>query len=381
MIALSLLVSFLGCDAAKPKVDRDSEGSADNGGDDSPTGLVEGDACDPAADLCPETTACCTECCESDKTPVCTLTEEDACPLPDLSVDQPRLEAGMFEEWRYFEEDDCAIVEGCVVSSGWRRLLRFDLTTPNYGTADLRFGDPTDNPLFHYSECHRHFHFDGYAAYSLQDAEANEVAAGHKQAFCLLDYEPWTEDARNRGQYTCENQGISEGWADTYGSYLDCQWVDITDVPAGTYALHTAVNIDNVLPELDYTNNSADANYTVIDPAEMPAVTEACSGTGEGDSRDCGWTLAGNFTCTPGEPVDVACSGACEGTCVGDPVMRVCDGADNPCFSYQALGSADDTCDKCPVVPVTCPAGGVVTVLTGEWSTDDGLATCDVVLE
>lgn len=358
--------------------------TADTPADDSPEpALAEGAACDPADDRCGAGTACCTECCEATNTPVCTATIDGACPLPDLAADTPRLQESLVEEWKYFAEDDCAIAEGCILSGGWRRLLRFDLTTPNYGSADLKFGDPTGNPLFHYSECHDHFHFDGYARYQLLDAGQNEVARGHKQAFCLLDFEPWTDGARKRPRYTCENQGISQGWADTYDSYLDCQWIDITDVAAGTYTVHAAVNVDSIVPELDYSNNTADASYTVVDPEDLPAVTEACAGSGTTEARDCGWQVAGNYTCTPGEPVDVGCTDGCGDACVGDPVMRVCEGADNPCFSWQALGNDDDACGTthCPVVPITCPAGGVVTVLTASWRASDGPATCDPVLE
>lgn len=54
-----------------------------------------------------------------------------------------------------FAADSCALVEGCGAAPGTRRRLRFDTTTPNYGTADLYFGNPSGVPLFHYSECHQ----------------------------------------------------------------------------------------------------------------------------------------------------------------------------------------------------------------------------------
>lgn len=386
LLSLGLAPLLLACHPHSDSTDG-SNGNDDTA-DTSPPALALGEACDPATDRCDEGSACCTECCEGENTPVCTATINDACPLPDLAADATRLQDGLVEEWAYFAEDDCAIIEGCVLTSGWRRLLEFDLTTPNYGTADVKFGDPSDNPLFHYSECHDHFHFDGYAKYSLLGG-AQEVAEGHKQAFCLMDYEPWTEDARARPHYSCERQGISAGWADTYGGYLACQWIDITDVPAGTYTVHATVNFESIIPELDYENNVAEATWTVVDPVDLPSVTDACDtpagrgDVGQDETRDCGWTLDGNYTCTPGEPVTASCSGGCDGTCVGDPVMRVCEGPDNPCYSYQALGSDDDSCGTthCPVVSVTCPAGGVVTVLTASWKSSSGPATCDPVVE
>jgi len=52
---------------------------------------------------------------------------------------------------------------------------------------------------------------------------------GHKQAFCLRDTTQMVSGVA--GKYHCGNQGISAGWADTYGAELDCQWLDVTAVP------------------------------------------------------------------------------------------------------------------------------------------------------
>ena len=55
------------------------------------------------------------------------------------------------------------------------------------------------------------------------------------------------------------NQGIGLGCQDTYGSGLDCQWIDITGVVDGTYQVEVRVNPDGDLAELDDTNNVATA--------------------------------------------------------------------------------------------------------------------------
>ena len=155
----------------------------------------------------------------------------------------------------------CALLEGCVGGTGLRTIVRFDTITPNNGSKDLTMGVPANHPdLFHFSACHSHYHFDDYAVYGLYDG-GSQVAAGHKQAFCLLDWNSWAWPDQYTGNFTCSNQGISTGWQDVYGGYLDCQWIDVTGVPDGDYTLRISVNVpgnESALPTLverDFTNN------------------------------------------------------------------------------------------------------------------------------
>jgi hypothetical protein len=165
--------------------------------------------------------------------------------LPDIAIDGARAAASMKIQPQNFKATDCALVEGCVDAPGRRRLLRFDTVTPNFGAVDLFRGDPRTSPnLFEYSACHGHYHLKGYADYDLLDRAGNVVASGHKQAFCLEDLEQACSSAP-ASKYTCAYQGITTGWADVYGSYLDCQWVDITDVDTTTqhdFVLRIRVN-------------------------------------------------------------------------------------------------------------------------------------------
>ena len=109
------------------------------------------------------------------------------------------------------------------------------------------------NPLFEYSDCHEHHHFAGYASYELVGADG-VVVTGHKQAFCLLD--SIQRDLSVQGpRYSCTNQGITAGWADSYPAFLPCQWIDITGVTPGAYTLRITVNPMRVFEEADYTNN------------------------------------------------------------------------------------------------------------------------------
>ena len=80
------------------------------------------------------------------------------------------------------------------------------------------------------------------------------MITGHKQAFCLMDSLQIAGEA-GEGKYHCENQGITQGWADVYGRYLDCQWIDVTSVAPGDYTLEIEVNPEHLFAESDLTND------------------------------------------------------------------------------------------------------------------------------
>ncbi|MEO5581243.1 MAG: lysyl oxidase family protein [Saprospiraceae bacterium] len=176
--------------------------------------------------------------------------------LPDLTIDSARLKSSAVVKNAVFKTNDCALVEGCVGGTGKRKLLRFDVATPNIGTADLVLGDPSSSSLFLYSACHRHYHFSGYAKYELLNSSDVTIITGRKQAFCLEDYAKYATNA-GPGKFTCSNQGITVGWQDIYGSYLDCQWLDITDLAPGNYKLRVSINPEATLLESNYANNVA----------------------------------------------------------------------------------------------------------------------------
>ena len=213
-----------------------------------------------AAEQCPTDRQCGDNCCPAGSECV-----NGTCPLPDIWVEQDTLQDSLSISTKNIGPNDCVLVEGCVDASGTRTLLRFDTETPNTGAGDLHFGRPTDNPdVFVWSECHGHYHFDSYAWYDLRDSNGTIVATGHKQAFCLMDFNVHDDPiSAGPSEYDCSYQGISAGWADTYGAYLDCQWVDVTDVPPGTYELTVRLNTDRIVAEEDYDNNEATATVTI----------------------------------------------------------------------------------------------------------------------
>lgn len=227
--------------------------------------LPLGAECDPEADTCVEGALCCAPCCATGAVAVCSAVgEAGRCPLPDLSIDEDRALEHLRLDTMTVAEDACAVEEACVDAPGERRLLRFTTTTPNLGEMALELGDPSSDPeRFEYSTCHAHYHFRGYMEVSLE-GEHGVVLSTQKQAFCLMDSEPWGAPPEGP-RYHCGFQGISLFWADTYAADLDCQWLDVTDVPPGTYTMRMVVDPEDQFPEVDELDNELSF------PVEIPA--------------------------------------------------------------------------------------------------------------
>src|SRR5436190_13863889 len=183
--------------------------------------------------------------------------------LPDLVIYGPS--ANPYIDYITFAADSCEVREGCA-SPGVRRLLHFECESRNRGTSDLIFGDPANNPLFEYDPCHGHYHFGEYAQYRLLTTGGAVVLTGHKTGFCLEDTIRWSSTAGTTRKYNCGYQGIQVGWADRYTYDVPCQWLDITDVPPGTYILEMTVDPNNIIPESNEDNNVA--QVTVDIPAD-----------------------------------------------------------------------------------------------------------------
>ncbi len=280
---------------------------------------------------CTDERSCGAECC-----PLGSQCENGTCPLPDLSIDTDYLIQSTEIVLRDFSAESCSLQEGCVGMAGERKLLRFSLRTPNTGDGDLFLGDPSGNTLFEYSTCHDHYHFTGYAEYRLIDSAGQVAATGHKQAFCLLDYDPLFDGA-GPAKYTCQFQGIQKDWSDIYESTLPCQWVDITGVPGGDYQLEVRVNFDHILAETDFTNNDTVVPVTIPGdscPNGCRAADAMCCAAGD----PCGWGADGSCDCGGFYSWDAPdCSEclACETTttCIGGCTLNagMCCDATNPC--------------------------------------------------
>lgn len=202
------------------------------------------------------------------------------------------------------------------------------------------------------------------------------------------------------GRYSCGDQGISSGWADVYGAGLDCQYIDVTDVPAGEYHIRVSINRFHGIVESDYSDNEADVAITIppAGDAGMPApfdggapgdLTMPCAMATTGLTRNCGWTREpAARTCTAGAMVTIGCNAGCGpalGMCTGDSMIRVCAG-DGGCTGLDGdpnrLGANDDACppagggsNLCSQLTFRCPTSGRYTVMTAPYTS--GMAfTC-----
>lgn len=185
--------------------------------------------------------------------------EEGDC-RPDLIVNEAYLRATVHLD--YIDvRDQCLIEERCVRGDGRRKLIRFGTQIANIGRADLVLGEPREGvDHWVWDQCHRHFHFEAYAAYDLYDPQQNAMLPiGSKNGFAVIDigvYDPELAPLGCRG-YNGRNQGITAGCQDTYSANLNCQWVDVTGIPDGVYEVVITTNPDGVIPEERLDNNSA----------------------------------------------------------------------------------------------------------------------------
>jgi hypothetical protein len=231
--------------------------------------------------------------------------------LPDLIVDQKRLLQNWVVRDENLKANFCSVEEGGI-TPGDHKLIRFTVSTPNVGDADLVLGDPNahvaaGDGLYEFATCHQHYHFKHYTLYELIDPQTGHVWRAAKRGFCMIDiekYQDYPGPANNDRNYlSCGapatatspmfvgNQGISKGWADTYVWKLGGQYfvLDGGDgqpvVPSGNYTIRITVNpgfvpgpgelcryadpnhagVCHQLPESNYENNVSEISINIPD--------------------------------------------------------------------------------------------------------------------
>ena len=165
-----------------------------------------------------------------------------------------------------------------------RTLLRVSTATANVGSGPLDLRGSSENPAvyqriydsdgtwserfagtFTFHPSHGHLHFDDWLQFHIREVTAgngvgNIIASGDKTSFSIFDLE--RHDASLPGAPSSAVysgglvQGISVGWRDVYSADLPDQWIDVTNLPPGTYWLESVVDPDNHVLEADETNNT-----------------------------------------------------------------------------------------------------------------------------
>jgi Lysyl oxidase len=121
---------------------------------------------------------------------------------------------------------------------------------------------------------HHHWHLEDFARYNLKRESTGALASqSTKIGFCVTDGEhlfpslPGSSGADYYGAcQSASTEGISIGWADTYGAYLDGQSINIGGLPAAKYCLVSRVDPSDRLAETIESNN-ARRTRIYLDPA------------------------------------------------------------------------------------------------------------------
>lgn len=173
---------------------------------------------------------------------------------------------------------ECYYEEGALTGLGLRYVLEFGIRIWNMGDEDYHIGHAGESPYLVWDPCHGHYHYIDYGEYILYDSLGNEIPAGHKNGFAVMDL-------CGAGGYNGYDMGISAGCYDMYGQGTGGQWVDISDVPDGTYTLVARVNWENH-PDIDGRTETNLANNWLstclnithdASGAPIPQIVDSCT--------------------------------------------------------------------------------------------------------
>lgn len=138
------------------------------------------------------------------------------------------------------------------------------------GSQDVNAGE------YEWHEGHNHFHVGDFANYFLRPlGSPGQGRNGSKTTFCVMDttsINPKLLGASGQTYSTCGNtvQGMSVGWGDTYGSALQGQSIDATNLAPSDYELEIVADPFNRIVE---TNDGDNASCVLLRFAGSPYAT------------------------------------------------------------------------------------------------------------
>jgi hypothetical protein len=171
----------------------------------------------------------------------------------DLTIDVSAAAPAVTFGHREIAEDSCEIYEGCALGAGSRALMQIQVTVRNIGRAAIDLGHPWENPIFNPSLCQQTNTIFGFISAELRNVDQQLVASGSLSSNCIAD---------RTGGYTCMAQGLGVQGASAQPE-SQCDYLDVTGLPAGDYHLRLTVNPAGEIPESDRSNNSVEliVNY------------------------------------------------------------------------------------------------------------------------
>jgi hypothetical protein len=237
----------------------------------------------------------------TDPTPTATPTIPDGALLPNLVMEP-------LTDWRVEYQNE-------------HRLLRVTTIFSNYGNGPFELRGsrasadepsmlmdqivytasggfrrvPTTVDARYAGDDHNHWHAQQVVTMELSPVmDPGSVRNGNKIHFCFFDNTRTNETLPGHSSNSVYSirwcgtpesygvrMGLSIGWGDRYGWDFANQWIDITDVPGGTYILKATVDRSNVFYETDDTDNC------VMSRIQIPAAGDGRIITVEEDSQPC----------------------------------------------------------------------------------------------
>lgn len=180
--------------------------------------------------------------------------------------------------------------------------VEFQVTQQIFGSNGEVLAEPVLSSIIFHEE-HGHWHLDNFARYELWSVGPygdllSLLRLSAKISYCMVDTDPLDPEADPSPEYPyCgpERQGLSAGWSDEYHANLAGQWVDVSDLSPGMYALRSVADPRNDLVESDEGNNAAHV-FVQLEPFSV-SIVEAPPGRPERPPADPCRDAVGHHIC------------------------------------------------------------------------------------